>query len=155
MSMSPNDKKTILKKLHHTTKLELWQKVTDLQAKRMEAEDRAKELESDLETIREEFHSRVEKILNLEERIQAHEESERQLREALQSKTTDFNKMDEDRRMLCGQLELAKRDRDDWKNSFAEEQRANRKSKELLVRQAYLAGELAQLVTPANLRNNG
>jgi len=70
MTMSPNEKKTILKKLHHTTKLELWQKVTDLQAKRMEAEDRAKELESDLETIREEFHSRVEKILKLEKQVE-------------------------------------------------------------------------------------
>lgn len=86
-------------------------------------------------------------------RIDAHEKSYQTLLQnytALQEKT---RALDMQCRRAEAEFQEMNTDRDNWKQHFLEEQAANRKSKELLVRQAHLAGELAQMVTPANLRN--
>lgn len=44
-------------------------------------------------------------------------------------------------------------DRDKWRTTFLEEQQAKRKARELFVRQAHLAGELAELTTSVALKH--
>lgn len=90
--------------------------------------------------------------------LRAKDEYIKKLEEQSQQRFENFKqeyaaRMDSDRKLSL--LEVTVNDlvkeRDDWKDAFLKEQRLKNEARELLVRQAHLAGEVAKLVGMAGL----